>query len=222
MAQLLYERHSTNVHLNITKRHIRLARQIKGADELVTAIEPSYNDLAAKAANTIITTEETECKHDLVTLKDASLDDQVRNVNDACKKYDRDFPGLSVTNLLFPDGISPIVYAPLETEPSLVEKLVIGIKSLGEGHPLAEHIAPLQAAIDESKVAIGELYAAINAEKMAEALESIAKVNLSRQYEQNIYTASSKFGKALANRLFPAIFTATKSEIVVEPTPVVR
>ena len=50
MAQFLYERHSTNVHLNIVKRHIRLARQIKGAEDLVTAIEPLYNELAAKAA----------------------------------------------------------------------------------------------------------------------------------------------------------------------------
>ena len=54
MAQLLYERHSTNVHLNFVKRHIRLARQFKGAEELVTAIEPFYNELAAKVANTSV------------------------------------------------------------------------------------------------------------------------------------------------------------------------
>jgi len=37
-------------------------------------------------------------------------------------------------------------------------------------------------------------------------------VNLTRQYEQNIYTASSKFGKAFANRLFPQITAHTKDE----------
>lgn len=46
---------------------------------------------------------------------------------------------------------------------------------------------------------------------MAEALESIAKVNLTRQYEQNIYAASSKFGKSFANRLFPAISSPLKN-----------
>ena len=218
MAQLLYERHSTNVHLNIVKRHIRLARQFKGAEELVIAIEPFYNELAAKAANTISATEETECKRDSLALADISLDDKVRDLNEACKKYDRDHPGIPVSAMLFPEGTSAFIYAPVETEPTLVEKLILGIQGLGEGHPLAEHIGTLQEAIDKSKTAINELKATITAEKMAEALEAIAKVNLTRQYEQNIYTASSKFGKAYANRLFPQIFTATKSETAVEPT----
>lgn len=211
MAQLLYERHSTNVHLNIVKRHIRLARQFKGAEELVTAIEPFYNELAAKAANTTIATEETECKRDLLALADLTLDDRVRDLGEACKKYDRDHPGIPVSALLFPEGISPFIYAPVETEPTLVEKLILAIQSLGEVHPMTEYIGPLQEAITNSKAAIGELKAAITAEKMAEALEAIAKVNLTRQYEQNIYTASSKFGKAFANRLFPAISAPSKN-----------
>jgi len=211
MAQFLYERHSTNVHLNIVKRHIRLARQIKGAEDLVTAIEPLYNELAAKAANTISVTGETEFKRDLLAFADVSLDDKVRDVYEAGKKYDRDHPGIPVTNLLFPDGISPIIYAPAESEPTLVEKLILGIQSLGE-HPLAEYIASLQAAVDNSKTAIGELRAAITDEKMAEALESIAKVYLIRHYRvEFIYSASSKFGKAFANRLFPAVNPTSKS-----------
>ena len=209
MAQLLYERHSTNVHLNIVKRHIRLARQIKGADDLVTAIEPLYNELAAKAANTINVTGETEFKHDLLAFADVSLDDKVRDTYEAGKKYDRDHPGIPVTNLLFPEGISPVIYAPAESEPTRIEKLILGIQSLGE-HPLAEHIGTLQDAIVNSKTAISELKAAITAEKMAEALEAIAKVNLTRQYALNIYAASSKFGKTYANRLFPAINIPSK------------
>lgn len=212
MAQLLYERHSTNVHLNIVKRHIRLARQIKGAEDLVTAIEPFYNELAAKAANTTNVTGETEFKRDLLAFTDVSLDDKVRDLYEASKKYDRDHPGIPVTNLLFPDGISPVIYAPLETEPTRVEKLILGVQSLGEGHLLTEHIGTLQDALTQSQAAIGELKAAIAAEKMAEGLEAIAKVNLTRQYEQNIYAASSKFGKAYANRLFPAIKANGKNE----------
>lgn len=211
MAQLLYERHSTNVHLNIVKRHIRLARQFKGAEELVTTIEPVCNELAAKAAAATSATEETECKRDLLALADSSLDDKVRDLNEACKKYDRDHPGIPVSTLLFPDGISPFIYAPVETEPTLVEKLILGIQSLGAGHSLAEHIGTLQDAVAASTTAIGELKDAITAQKMAEALEAIAKMNLTRQYEQNIYTAGSKFGKAFANRLFPAIGSPSKN-----------
>jgi hypothetical protein len=211
MAQLLYERHSTNVHLNIVKRHIRLARQIKGAEDLVTAIEPYYNELAAKAVHTNSVTDETEFKRDSLIFSDVSLDDKVRDLNEACKKYDRDNPGIPVTNLLFPEGISPVIYAPLESEPTLVEKLILGIQGLGK-HPLAEHISSLQAAVEDSKTAINELKTAITEEKMAEALEAIAKVNLTRQYAQNIFAASSKFGKTYANRLFPAINIPTKDD----------
>ncbi len=218
MAQFLYERHSTNVHLNIAKRHIRLARQFKGAEELVTAIEPTYNQLLIKAANSVTASGETECKRDLLVFTDVSLDDKVRDVNEGCKKYDRDHPGIPVSNLLFPGGTSPIIFAPVESEPSLVETLILGIQSLGATHPLAVHIAPLQAAIKQSKTAISELHTAIIAEKMADALEAIAKVNLTRQYEQNIYTASSKFGKAFANRLFPQI-KATSNGGSTDETP---
>ena len=216
MAQLLYDRHSTSVHLNIVNRHIRLARQFKGAEDLVTAIEPAYNELATKAANSHIATAETECKRDLLVFTDVTLDDKVRDLNEACKKYDRDHPGIPVSNLLFPGGTSPIIFAPVESEPSLVESLILSVQSLGATHPLAVHVAPLQAAINQCKTAIGELHGAISAEKMAEALEAIAKLNLTRQYEQNIYAASSKFGKAFANRLFPAIKTQAKDEPVDE------
>lgn len=211
MAQLLSDRHSTNLHRNIVKRHIRLARQFKGAEELVVAIEPFCNELAAKAAAAASAAEETDCKRDLLALADSSLDDKVRDLGEACKKYDRDHPGIPVSALLFPDGISPFIYAPVETEPTLVEKLILGIESLGAGHPLSEHTAPLREAIAASKSAISGLNDAIIAQKMAEAIESIAKVNLTRQYEQNIYAASSKFGKTFANRLFPAISSPSKA-----------
>ena len=95
---------------------------------------------------------------------------------------------------------------------AVVESLILKIQNLGEGHPLAEQIAPLQMAIDEAKAAIEALRVAILAQKTADALTNIAKTNLTRQYGQNIYAAGSKFGKVFANRLFPAIKAKTKSE----------
>lgn len=210
MAQLLYERHSVNVHLNTVKRHIRLARQINGAETLAASIEPYYTDLATKATSANLAKEECEHKRDLLALKDALLDDKVRDLNEACKKHDRDNPGSQVAALLFPAGVSPVIFAPVEAEPTEVAKLIIGIQNLGSGNALISHIEPLQAAIDAVKAAIAELYTAIEAQKTAEATEDISKVKLTRQYEQNFYAAGAKFGKAFAGRLFPAIRATPK------------
>lgn len=215
MSQLLYDRNSANVHLSTVKRHMRLCRQIPGAETLATAIEPSYNELVAKVAATALAGEECDNKRDQVLLKDAILDDKVRDLMEACKKSDRDTPGQSVTTTLFPGGLSGVIYAPLETEPTEVEKLILGIRNLGESHALAAQIEPLQTAVDACKEALTGLNAAITAEKTAEAMENIAKVNLARQYEQNLYSAETKFGKRYANRFFPVIHTPVK-EVVEE------
>ena len=92
------------------------------------------------------------------------------------------------------------------------KQIIIRIQQLGDGHELSSHIEPLQTVINDTKSAIEALHLAIQAEATASAFEAIAKLNLTRQYEQNIYAASSKFGKAFANRLFPAINLPVKSK----------
>jgi len=217
MAQLLSDKNSINLHVGITKRHIRLTRIIKGAEDLGSAIEPFYTELVTKSANAATVAEDTEFKRDLASYKNTLLGDRVRDLNEATKKYDRDHPGLVITNLLFPEGISRIIYASIEDAPAMVEKLILKIQNLGEGHPLAEQIAPLQTAIDEAKASIEALHVAIAAQKTADALTNIAKTNLSRQYEQNVYAASAKFGKVFANRLFPTINKISKNGNSTEP-----
>jgi hypothetical protein len=49
MTQLLYECHSTKNHLSMVKRHKRLCEQIPGAEELIIAVDPFYDDLLKKA-----------------------------------------------------------------------------------------------------------------------------------------------------------------------------
>jgi hypothetical protein len=216
MTQLLYERHSVNLHLTIVKRHIRLARKINGAEQLAISIEPFFTDLQTKVAAADLAKEECEHKRDLLALKDALLDDKVRDLGEACKKYDRDNPGSLVTALLFPEGVTPVIFAPVESEPTEVGKLIVGLQNLGRGHALAVHMEPLQTAVGEVKTAIDELYVAIEAQKTAEAFEAIAKVKLTRQYEQNFYAAGSKFGKQFAKRLFPDINPPAKVETAEE------
>jgi hypothetical protein len=212
MAQMLSEKYSVNVHLNTVKRHIRLSRQIPGAEPLITAIEPFYTDLQAKAAANYSAKEDCEIKRDMLALKDTMLDDKVRDLSEACKKYDRDNPGSLVTSLLFPEGVSQVIFAPVESETTEVGKLIVGLQNLGREHALSTHMIPLQTAVGAVKTAIAELYTAIEAQKTAEASESISKVKLSRQYEQNFYAAGSKFGKAYASRLFPALRKPSKKD----------
>jgi hypothetical protein len=48
MAQLLYERQSTDTHLNAARRHMRLCRKFKGAEQYATRIETYHKDLEEK------------------------------------------------------------------------------------------------------------------------------------------------------------------------------
>jgi hypothetical protein len=217
MAQLLNERHSVNVHLNTVRRHIRIAHQIKGAEELAATIEPHFNNLLEKWKVKNSYSEEVESKRDTVILKDALLDDKVRDLHEGCKKYDRDHPGLTITNQIFPGSLSVIIYAPLKSEPTEVEKLLIKVKELGAGHELAAFVAPLEQAISECKEALSDLQLAMDDEAKAKAHESFAKFNLARQYEQNYFDAGTKFGKQFASRLFPSIKSKKRMEEGQEP-----
>jgi hypothetical protein len=214
MAQLLYDRHSTKIHLSIVKRHKRLCKQIPGAEELIIAVDPFYDDLLKKQATTLIAEENKEVAYDNVQLNDRNLDDRVRSAFEKCKQYDRDNPGRPVLNQVFPDGkFSTIVNTPLKDEPDEVAKLVARIEALGTEHVLNELVAYLNEGIDKCRQALNTYYEAIKAQKSKEAEEAISKSNLSRQYEFNYLDAVKKFGKNFANRLFPVINNSTRSTV---------
>lgn len=48
MARMLSDRESTERHLDSTRRHVRLCKQVKGAEPLAAAIEPAYQELLQK------------------------------------------------------------------------------------------------------------------------------------------------------------------------------
>lgn len=210
MAQLLYERHSSKVVLNTVKRHRRLSRQTKGAEEYSTVIEPVFTALTEKQKATEQAIENYETMYDQMVLADAQLDDKVRDLAEASKKYDRDHPGELTGKLLFPNGTTPIMYVSYKDEPALVDKLILRVNELGAEHALATLKEPLQTTVEASKLAINALNASDEAKNTAEALEHIAKLNVIKQYEQNIYTAYGKFGKSFCKRLFPKITIPSK------------
>ena len=127
------------------------------------------------------------------------------------KPYDRDNPGRSVRDLIFPGGKSVVIYAKYEEEPDLAEQLLTRLASLGEEHPLNGQNGEIREGIDKCKTALSVYHEAIKAEKLKEAEEEIAKSNLGRQYEFNYLDLVREFGKKYANRFFPIIRSSGKS-----------
>ena len=210
MAQFLKDRHSSNVHQNIVRRCMRLCRQVKNAEEFAIMLEPLYNEFLQKRLNREKAEETREDLYDTKILKDTFLDDRLRDLYEDCKKYERNHPGSNIAALLFPDGLTAIVRSPLDLEPENVQRLILKIKELGSGHEFASHIPVLQAATEDSKVAIAAHAGAVNNFKTAQTLVTIAKSNLNQKYEKVIYAANSKFGKTYADRLFPSIQPSNK------------
>ncbi len=217
MAQLLYDRHSTKIHLSIVKRHRRLCKQIPGAEELITTIDPFYNDLLEKQSAAFLAEENKEAAYDDVHFHDRNLDDRVRSSYEKFKQYDRDNPGRPVLNQVFPDGkFSDIVNAPLRKEPDEVANLVTRIEALGAEHELNELATYLNEGIDKCRQALNAYYEAIKTQKLKEAEEEISKSNLGRQYEFNYLDAVKKFGRNFANRLFPVINNSARNKLDVQ------
>lgn len=106
-------------------------------------LSSACNELTEKAAATTLATENCEIKRDLVILMDSILDNKLRDVSEGGKKYERDNPGTDLTTLLILNGLSSMIYAPLASEPTEVDKIVLALLSLGSDHPMTAHISPL-------------------------------------------------------------------------------
>ncbi|MDF1549755.1 MAG: hypothetical protein P1P88_18145 [Bacteroidales bacterium] len=215
MAQLLLQRHSTDVHLSAARRHIRRCKQIKGGEPYAVKILSLDKVLQEKQKLTLQAKIEKEDAHDDVVLNDGDLDNSIRSLSDRCKQFDRENTGRPLLNQLFPGGkISGIIYAPLENEPDVAEQLLTRLDALEEGNPLKEHIVPIKTNIEKCRVALAASKESIKALKQAEALEEISKANLRQQYEFNYLDMVKEFGKLNAERFFPPISPAPKKKIM--------
>ena len=210
MAQFLKDRHSSNVHENVVRRCMRLCRQVKDAEEFGVMLEPLFNEFKQKRLALKAASEASEDLYDTKVLKDIILDDKIRDLNEDCSRYDRNHPGSRLIELLFPDGLSAIVRAPIDVEPEKVQNLMLSIGELGAEHEIAAHIPVLKAATNDSKAAVAAHAEAKNNLKTAQTFVNIAKSNLNQKYEKVIYAANSKFGKTYAERLFPPIQISKK------------
>ncbi|MDE5422436.1 hypothetical protein L3073_09480 [Ancylomarina sp. DW003] len=206
MATMLTDRMSSELHLHYAKRHVRLSKQTKGAEELARAMLSPIEALTGTQGMSTNSKEARASAYDNVVLQDGSLDDVVRNISDSAKQYDRSNPGRAIYTLLFPDGkTTSITGASILKEPDIAEQLLQRLKNLGEEHSLYVHVEPLTAAITTSRSAIAVYREAITNEKMVIAEEELAQAALRKQYEFNFLDAVKLFGKNYANRLFPKL-----------------
>ena len=211
MAQLLYDKQSSEAHLNAVKRHMRLCRQISGGEPYALQIEPYYQTLTEKRQASDQAKFEREAAYDLVVLNDSDLDNTLRTLFEKAKQYDRENPGRPVLTRLFIDGkLSGIIYASLKNEPQLAEQLIARLDALGEDHPLAEEKAKVQADVDKCQAALTAYQETIITHKSVVALEEIAQADLRRQYEFNYLDIAKEFGKSYANRFFPSFRSSPK------------
>lgn len=191
---------------------MRLCKQVKGCENYATHIEPFYKDLEEMQKATMLAKQNKESAYDDVVLYDTDLDNSIRTLFEKCKQYDRENPGRPVLNQLFPDGkISTILYAPLESEPSMASQLLTRLEGLGNSHLLSGQGEGIKANIEKCKAALTSYYNSIDVLKSAEASEEISKSKIRRQYEFNYLDMVKEFGKNNADRLFPDINSKGKS-----------
>jgi hypothetical protein len=173
---------------------------------LVQDIQPSMENLQ-KASNTTKTKEdERGYAYDAIVYCDGWLDNEIQNVFEACKKFDRESGSAPILTAVFPDGrFSDIKEAPLMLEPGYARQLLETVKSLGPAHPLAPTTVPLESKITASDFAIAAYETIKDEHALLVVQEEIAQQKLRDQYHLNYLHAQEKLGKLNAELLFPAV-----------------
>jgi len=218
MAKMLNDRDSTDRHLDLIRRHMRLCKQIKGAGPMAAAIEPVYQVLRQKQ---IATTAQFNARQDALDdfiLRDLELDDAVRTAFEKCKQFDRDNPAAPVLLKMFPDGkYSEITRIERAKEPDAIEQLAVRFESLGTNHALYGIAADLRAKVAASRTGLTTYQTAIRNHKLAEADEEITQANLRQQYEVNYLEIRKFLGRGATDRLFPRQSAGSGGEESEEP-----
>jgi hypothetical protein len=219
MARMLSTRMSSESILSNAKRHQRLCKQVVGAENLATAMQPFIDKLKERCGISLTALDDKSTAYDNVVLKDTILDDVIRDISDAAKQYDRKNVGRGIYTDLFLDGkTTTITNASLGKEPDAADQLLLRFNIFEEGNIMLAQIAPLTTAIANTRTALAAYQQAITDEKLALAEEAMAQEGVIRQYEFNFLDASKLFGKRYANRLFPKTPKPKKEELVEETT----
>jgi hypothetical protein len=206
MAQMLRDADSTEKHLSTTRRHKRLCNRVKGAEFLAVAIEPHFTRLLTTLANKKQANEAEEDAQDDRDLIGREGADLLRTISERAKQHDRDTPGDNAFSRLYPEGgYGDFIAGNGTTSPANLRLIAARIKDLGPNHALADLANDAESralAVENGQKVFDD---ALRARKLAEADDELAQAALRRAYEENWLDAQKKFGKAMAERLFPRL-----------------
>ncbi len=102
-------------------------------------------------------------------------------------------------------GFSDLVRMPLSKEPQEVNKIIVKINQLEDGHELKPLAEFLQEKTDASIAAWNTYQQTIKRLNDIQAAEELAKLAVRRQYEHNWLDARKEFGVSVADSIFPKI-----------------
>lgn len=193
-------------------RHIRLCAQTKGAKKYEDLIKPTYTEfqtqwLAFRAAR-----RSNSAALDTVKLKNSVLDDSLRDLQGRSKEYDRNNPGTNLHTLLFPEGLSPVIYMPDKDEPAAAASIAKKLASQGQQHELFPFVAKIEAAVAECQQSFEQQLLTQKAEGDTHTGLVITKLKLVRLYNSNYFIAATDVDKTFADKLFPALKVAKKGD----------
>ncbi|MDR2926697.1 MAG: hypothetical protein LBV41_00610 [Cytophagaceae bacterium] len=205
MARLMYQSDSTRQHRRMARRHIRLCGQIKGAAKYGQAMQPKLDTLTEKENEKLEAEELCENALDDLTLKNATLDNCIRNVYDIIRIYDRDNLTDFIT-VLFPNNrFTDITSLPVTEEPLEVVRLIEKLKNAEDQNFVLPHIDSLTAALNSVNEAIANRQHANENLSRRQANEELARNDIRAQYEFNYLDARKDLGKQRVELLFPKV-----------------
>jgi hypothetical protein len=146
-------------------------------------------------------------------LADKTLDDAVRSAFDACKKYERNNGFVLVTEKAFPGNvITPIVRAPREKEPNLVQQVIACLREIApENGELSAIVSELEAALQTALTTLESLAQKTRQSENAAALETLGRKEYVEKYSAIYHNACAELGRNKANKLFLIIWSGKKA-----------
>jgi hypothetical protein len=213
MARMIQPTASTERKLNTVRRLVRICKQQLGGEELTQELLPHQENLKTKNTVVLNLAQAVEDAYDDEVFAESTMDLSVKNVHAGVLKYDREHLGEMLMPQLFPESkFSPITDAPRAKEPGLVEDLAKRIEALGSQHVLAPYAVELRQKAAQTRNCLQAHEDRIRALKQAEAEEEISAARLARAYEGCYLDARKKFGREIAEALFPRTTSSTSSQ----------
>lgn len=206
MAEMLRDSDSSEKHLAVVWRHMRLCALIKGAAKLRVNITPAYERLAQCQSETKKAVEAQENARDVLTVRGYEAADLLRKTSDLARLADREATGNPVSAQIFKEGgFGVFLNSQGLCSAASARTVAQRIENLGAGHSLAPQKDELYAAEAAIIAAEQAFEAAVREKGVKHVEEELAQAALRKAYEDNSLDARKELGKRVAERLFPAI-----------------